>query len=241
MKDHPKDKPSGETGASFDLFTVLGHDLKSPLNAVESYLEIIHDKVLGEEIDPYLPIVDNSISRLHQMRELITDVVDWSKILSTSSLPRSLAVVDVSKAARAILEGYRKEAEERNMAISSDMEDALTMKASAREIDLILRHLISNALRYNNDGGRIDVTVKKAGPRIAVSVSDNGMGMTREDQSLIFQEFVRIKNEKTRDIRGTGLGLAIVGRLVDAYHGTISVESEEGRGTTFTLTFPCGD
>ncbi len=85
MNPSPDEKTSECKGMSFDILTVLGHDLKSPLNAVESYLEIIRGKVLGEDINSYLPIVGNSISRLHRMRELITDVVDWSRIRTPSS------------------------------------------------------------------------------------------------------------------------------------------------------------
>lgn len=239
MDARPEEKTSGERGEPFDLLTVLGHDLKSPLNAVESYLKIMSTGMLGDKLDPYLPIVESSIARLHQMRELITDVIDWSRI--QTPLSRTLVALDVSKAAHVALNRCREEAEKSGITLSSHIQESLTMKAATGEIDLVLHHLISNAVRYNREGGKIDFTMKKSGPQIVLSVSDTGIGMNGDEQARIFQEFVRIKNRKTQGVRGTGLGLAIVRKLVDLYRGTVSVQSEEYKGTTFSLTLSCGD
>jgi len=240
MDDQPGKRPPADQGISIDIFTVLGHDLKSPLNAVESYLEILRNRVLGDGLDPYMQILENSVARLHQMRELITDVVDWSKIQQPSS-SRSLTTLDISKTARIILDGYVKEAQGRNITLSADIEDGLFMEAAAREIELIFRHLIGNAIRYNKDNGSVTLTIKKTDSHIAVKVADTGIGLSAEDQARLFQEFVRIKNSKTQDIRGTGLGLAIVKKLVELYQGTVSVESEPDTGTTFSLILFSGD
>ena len=223
--------------ASIDVLTVLGHDLKSPLNAVESYLEIMQNRVLGDSVEPYLPILEKSVSRLHQMRELITDVVDWSRI-RTPSPSRALTTLDVSKTARAILDGFREPARARNITIAADIEDGLIMESGTGEIELVLRHLIDNAVKYNRVDGSVTVTITKEGAGITVEVADTGIGMTGEEQSRLFQEFVRIKNENTRDIWGTGLGLAIVRQIVGLYGGTVSVRSEPDRGTTFSITLP---
>jgi two-component system phosphate regulon sensor histidine kinase PhoR len=128
-----------------------------------------------------------------------------------------------------------KEAQERNIIISTDIENGLFMKAVAREIELIFRHLISNAIRYNKDNGSITLSIKKADSHIAVKVVDTGIGLSAEDQTRLFQEFVRIKNSKTQDIRGTGLGLAIIKKLVELYQGEVSVESDPDNGSIFSL------
>ena len=206
---------------------------------MEQYLEILHTGALGKDLDAYIPIVEKSITRLHQMRELITDVVDWLKI-QAPSYARPLVLLDASKAAHAVVDAYRKEAQPRNIVITADIEDALAMKAVAWEIDLMLRHLISNAVRYNKDKGTIHLALKKAGARIHVTIVDSGIGLTEDEQARLFQAFVRIKNSQTQDIRGTGLGLAIVKRLAEFYDGTVSVESEPDKGTTFSLTLDGG-
>lgn len=234
MDAHQGKGQSTDKGMSFDIFTVLGHDLKSPLNAVEAYLEIILGRVLGDSLDSYMPILEKSVARLHHMRELITDVVDWSRMQQPSPT-RSLTTLDVSKITRSILDGYEKEAQGRNITVSADIEDNLTMKAAAREIELIVWHLMDNAVKYNRDNGSVSVTMKRAGPHIILNVADTGIGMNAQEQARLFGEFVRIKNSKTQDIRGTGLGLAIIKKLSELYQGTVSVESEPDRGTTFSL------
>jgi signal transduction histidine kinase len=225
---------SGSEAAPFDVLTVLGHDLKSPLNAVESYMDIMISRTLGDTLDPYMPILDKCTLRLHQMRELITDTVDWSKIQTPSS-PRVLAVVNISEMARTVLAAYQKEAASRRIVLSAAIGDAVTKEASGRDIDLILRHLISNAIKYNKDGGSVVLTVRKAGAHIDITVADTGIGLTGDEKARLFQPFVRIKNEKTQGISGTGLGLAIVKMLAGIYDGSISVESEPEKGTTFSL------
>ncbi|MBN1662199.1 MAG: HAMP domain-containing histidine kinase [Deltaproteobacteria bacterium] len=240
MDDLPEKRPPEDQGISFDIFTVLGHDLKSPLNAVESYLEIIRNRVLGDDLDPYGPIMENAVARLHVMRELITDVVDWARIHQTAS-PRVLTPLNISRTAHAVLDGFAKEAQARNIAVTADIEDGLTMTAAAKEIDLILRHLISNAIKYNKDNGSVSLTIKKEDSHIAVEVTDTGIGLSAEEQERLFGEFVRIKNSNTQDIRGTGLGLAIIKKLVELYRGTVSVKSEPDAGSTFSFVLFPGD
>lgn len=229
-----------DKGGAFDIFTVLGHDLKSPLNAVDQYLQIIRDKMLGDNIESYLEIVERSLVRLIQMRELITDVTDWAKIQAPSA-PRSLSTLDLSMTARVVLDGFQTEAQKRNIRISSEIEDGLTMRASSWEIDLIFRHLVGNAVRYNKEGGEVMLRMQKAGPRITVSVSDTGIGMSAEEQAQLFREFGRIKNKNTQSIKGTGLGLVIVKQLLEFYQGTLTLVSAPDRGTTFSLQLNCAD
>ena len=226
-----------EEHTRIDFFTVMGHDLKSPLNAVESYLDIMQGKILGEDIDAYMPIIGNCFARLNQMRELITDVVDFSR-LDSPETPRSLISVDLSKIAHAVLNSFSAQAQERNISISTEIEDAVIIEAEAKEIELIIRHLAGNAIKYNTEGGSVRVTVRRSGPSIELIVSDTGIGISEQDRQRLFQAFVRIKNKDTQDIRGTGLGLAIVKRLVDLYKGSISVASKPGIETVFSVVLP---
>jgi len=235
MNDQPQGKKSEAEGTSFDIFTILSHDLTSPLNAVESYMDIMINKTLGETLEPYMPILDKCVARLHHMRELISDIADWSRIQSPSSV-RTFTEIDISKTAYAVLDLYQQGAQVRNISISTVIEDALTMTAVGREIELIFRHLIANAIKYNRDGGSITISIKKADAHINVKVADTGIGMTAEEQARLFQAFVRIKNNKTQGITGTGLGLAIIKSLIERYGGEILVESKFGKGTTFSLT-----
>ena len=110
------------------------------------------------------------------------------------------------------------------------------MRADRGEIDMVLNNLISNAVKYNRDEGRVDITVTRAEETITLAVADTGVGMTPKERDRLFGEFVRIKNAKTRNTLGSGLGLSILKRVVNLYEGTITVESEADVGSTFTVT-----
>jgi two-component system phosphate regulon sensor histidine kinase PhoR len=236
MNDQPREKSLNVEEASFDIFTVLSHDLKSPLNAVESYQDIMNNRILGDSLDPYMPIIDKCIARLYHMRELITDISDWSRIQSPSS-PRRFTIINVSAMAHNILGLYQEKARARNITITTSIEEALTMKAVGKEIDLILRHLIDNAIKYNRDKGSVTIAIKRTGSRIDIKVADTGIGMTDGEQAALFQEIARVKNNKTQGIHGTGLGIVMIKKLVERYEGKISVESEPDEGTTISLIF----
>lgn len=112
------------------------------------------------------------------------------------------------------------------------------MDADPNEIEIIFNNLISNAVKYNKNGGRVDVFIKAHKEKIEVRVSDTGIGMTEEEKGKLFQDFVRIKNQKTKNITGSGLGLSIMKKIIDMYHGEIEVQSIPDKGTTFIITFP---
>ena len=110
------------------------------------------------------------------------------------------------------------------------------MNADSGEIDIILNNLISNAVKYNKTGGSVDICVERKNTDIQMSVRDTGIGMSEEERNQLFQEFTRIKNEKTRNITGSGLGLAILSKITRLYNGKIDVQSEPDKGSVFTVT-----
>jgi signal transduction histidine kinase len=112
----------------------------------------------------------------------------------------------------------------------------IEMKADPGEIEIIMNNLISNAVKYNKSGGRVDVFIEKKDSKVKISVSDTGIGFTPEDKEKIFDDFVRIKNIQTREVTGSGLGLSIVKKIVDMYQGNIDVQSEPNKGSTFIIT-----
>jgi len=109
------------------------------------------------------------------------------------------------------------------------------MLCDASEIEIVLNNLISNAVKYNRRHGSVDVFLNRDGEYVEIKVSDTGIGMTPEETAKLFGEFVRIKNEKTRQITGSGLGLSIVKKIAQLYDGTVNVTSEPDKGSTFTV------
>jgi signal transduction histidine kinase len=119
-----------------------------------------------------------------------------------------------------------------------DFEGSLYLKTDREELEIILNNLISNAVKYNRENGDVFVSLKDLAGKIQIKVKDTGIGMTTEESAQLFQEFVRIKNTKTKNITGSGLGLSIVKKLVELSEGEVAVESTPDMGSTFTVIFP---
>jgi signal transduction histidine kinase len=233
----------------FEFIRVLGHELKAPLDAVSGYLDILRNHQLGEAIAAYDEPIGRSLARMDGMRKLIADLLDLTRIESGEKA-RELTQVDLSAAAAAAIEAVAAQAAARNIAVKLHAPQPLVIPADVREIEIIFNNLLTNAIKYNREGGSVDVTVQsseQAGdcPDFCVSkngtvpfakVSDTGIGMTAEESARLFTEFARVRNEKTRNIAGSGLGLSIVKKLALLYGGDATVESRPGAGSTFTVT-----
>jgi signal transduction histidine kinase len=219
----------------FQFLSVLAHELKAPLAAIEGYLAILHDQTLGPELGAYAAPIDRSLARLDGMRKLILDLLDLTRIES-GTRQRELAPLDVADLARTALETAQPAADGRGIGLHLHAEGAVPLVADRGEIEIILNNLVSNAVKYNRDRGQVDVTLTATPEAVEIRVADTGIGMTAEEAGKLFGEFVRIKNARTRSIPGSGLGLSIVRKLATLYQGTARVESQPEVGTTFTVT-----
>ncbi len=224
----------------FEFISVLAHELKSPLGAVAGYLDILKTRELGDDLASYDSMIDRCLIRIGGMHKLIHDLLDLTQIESGRK-NRQLATVDLRAAAMGVIEVYEADARQKNVSIRLHADDAFSILADAEEIAMLLRNLISNAVKYNRDGGTVDVVLAKHEGEISVVVTDTGIGMTPEETSHIFSEFARVKNENTAQIEGSGLGLSIVKKLAQLYNGSVKVESQPNVGTTFTVILDAGD
>ncbi len=221
----------------FQFLSVLSHELKSPINAIEGYLKIMQDKQAGDQIDNYAAMIDRSILRIKAMRGLIMDLLDITKIESGKK-ERHLKKVDLKEHAQIAIDTVEPLAIQRNVKIHFDAPGDAYLNGDAEEIDIIFNNLLSNAVKYNREGGDVYCNIKKCEGQVHICVEDTGIGIAAEDLPRLFQEFSRIKNSKTRNITGTGLGLSIVKKMVDLNDGTIDVKSEPDVGTTFCVKLP---
>lgn len=218
----------------FQLISVLAHELKAPLAAVEGYVRIVRDRAAGPDQATYDRMLDRTLVRTDGMRKLIADLLDMTRIESGRK-KRDLAPVDVREAAAAVVETFAPAARERGIAIDLHAGPLAVLTADRGEIEIILNNLVSNAVKYNRDGGRVDVSVDAAQGAVTLAVADTGVGMAPEEAERIFADFVRIKNERTAGILGSGLGLSIVRKLAALYGGTATVQSRPDMGSTFTV------
>jgi signal transduction histidine kinase len=218
----------------FQFLSVLAHELKSPLAAIEGYLFLLRDRAAGNDLAAYDRAIQRTLARTEGMRKLITDLLDLTRIESGRK-KRELARVDVRDVARTAIEGVLPAAGERGITVTLHAAEPVELTADRGELEIICNNLLTNAVKYNRDQGQVDAHVERAGAEVRLRVVDTGIGLTAEDAGRLFNEFVRIKNDQTRRIEGSGLGLSIVKKLAQLYGGDATVASTPGVGSTFTV------
>jgi two-component system sensor histidine kinase/response regulator len=225
--------------ARFEFISVLAHELKAPICAIEGYLHILKDPWTRPDPAMHDRMLDRCLVRAEQMRIMILDLLDLTRIESGLK-KREPVELDLVEVARAALEIVAAEAKARNVTLELHAASPLKLTADRLEMEMILNNLVSNAVKYNRDGGRVDVTLSASDGRVTISVADTGIGLTPEEAGRLFTDFGRVRNDKTRHILGSGLGLSIVRKLADLYHGRVSVASQPGAGSTFTVELETG-
>ncbi len=221
----------------FTFLSVLSHELKAPLNAIEGYLRMIRERSNGNKLEDYDVMIDRSLDRIKGMRSLILDLLDLTRVESGKA-KRNITRVDLCMVARTAMDTMRPYAIQRDVSLNLSCHGKIEIDGDAEEIEIIFNNLISNAIKYNRDGGKVDCQISSAENKINISVTDTGIGMSEAELTKIFDDFVRIKNEKTKNIAGSGLGLSIMKKLVDYYNGSIDVTSVPDQGSTFVVRIP---
>jgi signal transduction histidine kinase len=219
----------------FEFISVLGHELKAPLAAIEGYLNIIRDRALGEQVAAYEQVVHRCLTRSDGMRKLILDLLDMTRIESGEKR-RTPLPIDVREIARTALDTVRPAADTCQVTLQLHGDGPVPMTADRGEIEIIFNNLLSNAVKYNRPGGRVDVEIHCDDARVTLAVTDTGLGLSPDEAAKLFNDFVRIKNDRTRDILGSGLGLSLVKKLALMYGGDVAVTSQPDIGSTFTVT-----
>ncbi len=197
LQRHARQLAEEKRQVRFQTISVVAHELKAPLGAIEGYLYLLRDRPAGNEWSAYEKAIERSLIRLQGMRKLITDLLDLTRIESGRK-KREIQEVDVIDVAQAAIDGVTPDAKQRNIAIALHAPDKLTMTADRGEIEIVFNNLLTNAVKYNRPDGKVDVTLAADDGRINIQVADTGIGMTPEECAKLFNDFVRIKNKKTK-------------------------------------------
>lgn len=221
----------------FQFLSILSHELKSPLNAIEGYLRLMSEKQLGSDLDDYSEMVERSLIRIKSMRHLIMDLLDLTK-LESNKKPQKKESINLKEMAQMAINTMEPMAIQQNIRIVLESDLHTNILADADEIEIIFNNLISNAIKYNKENGSVKVSLEQDMNNFIIRVKDTGIGMAKEDIKQLFHDFTRIRNEQTKHISGTGLGLSILKKMVDQYHGDIKVNSEIDKGTEFIIFLP---
>ncbi len=221
----------------FQFLSVLSHELKAPLTAVEGYLTMIKERQLGHSIEDYNEVVERSLKRLQGMRNLILDLLDLTKIESGKP-SQKIQNTNLTDIIRTSIDSMMPFAIQKEVEISLYAPEKVNKYLDPEEIEIVFNNLISNAIKYNKTGGSVDITVSEEDQKTTIIVEDSGIGIHSGDLQDLFKDFVRIKNDQTRHITGSGLGLSIVKKIIELNNGEIKVESTPGKGTRFTVILP---
>jgi len=220
----------------YQFLSVLSHELKAPLNAIEGYLKIMQERQAGDKMDDYDQMLDRSLHRINGMRNLIMDLLDLTKIKLEKKTDK-FQLVKVSEIAQNAIEAINPYAIQKDVEIILHDND-VEINIDPGDLEIVFNNLISNAVKYNKQNGRVDVFIDKKDNLLIIKIKDTGIGLSEDEIKNLFEEFFRVKSEQTKHITGSGLGLPIVRKVLDIYHGDIHVESKVNEGSTFSVTLP---
>ncbi len=221
-----------------DFVSLVSHELKSPVAAIAGYLNLIIDGLTGGNPDKEREIIVRSRDKADGLLMLINDLLDMSRA-ERRGASKVMTPLDVVPLLKETVQFYQNEAKAKSITLMLTAAETLAdILGNSDDLSRLFANLISNAIKYTLENGKVEVSACVRESQVEISVSDTGIGMSREDLGKIFGEFFRAKNALARKITGTGLGLAICRRIVEDHHGHITVQSELDKGSTFHVTFP---
>ncbi|MDI9469441.1 MAG: ATP-binding protein [Bacillota bacterium] len=220
-----------------DFVANVSHELKTPLTSIRGYIDLLRSSPRDETTrQQFYEIIDIESERL---LTLISDMLQLSEIENRGrQLPGYDSCCDAWMVVHEVLSQLEPIAAERKVRLHSDVPEDIEIPAAAGRVRQLLTNLLSNALFYNRPGGDVWLTISAIRDRVVIEVRDNGIGIPLEHQERIFERFYRVHKERSRSLGGTGLGLSIVKHIVSLYDGQITLNSEPGCGTTFTIQLP---
>jgi signal transduction histidine kinase len=219
-----------------DFLATMSHELRTPLNSIIGFSEVLLTG--GALSDNQRKWVSHIQSGGKQLLTLINDILDLAK-MEAGKMQLRIEEFSIHDVCEGLLNMFRPQAAQKNILLEGKIDPGLpVIKQDAGKIQQILQNLLSNAVKFTPEGGRVSLKADTDGMHVILSVIDTGVGITPEDQEVIFEKFRQGNKTLTREYGGTGLGLSIVRELSRLLGGNVAVQSELGRGSTFTVTLP---
>jgi len=216
----------------------MSHELRTPLNSIIGFSDILIERVFGELNGKQMRYVNNISSSGKHLLGLINDILDLSKV-EAGKMELHYGEFSIGSVFEEVMTTLSPLAQVKSLEISFKVEpDFVDIQADRGRLIQILYNLVSNAVKFTPERGKVSVNCKKSGNRALISVTDTGIGISSEDQKKLFQPFTQIDASSAKQYCGTGLGLALVKKIVNLHQGEIWVESELEKGSTFLFTIP---
>ncbi len=233
-----REKRLHQLNADKDRFiSILGHDLKNPFNNILGFSEILNDEISSLNKDEILDMAKNINKSAKVVNNLLEDILMWARTQQgrISFNPHELNLTEICKNVHEVLEAS---AYAKGIAIYCTNEDPINVFADKDMIKTVVLNLVSNAIKFTNSGGEININAKQTDSDVIISVSDNGIGMEKEVLSKLFDISEVLTTKGTAGETGTGIGLLLCKEFVEKHGGKIWVESEVGKGSQFKFTLP---
>jgi signal transduction histidine kinase len=216
----------------------MSHELRTPLNAIIGFSEVLQERMFGELNEKQAEYTEDILSSGRHLLSLINEILDLSKV-EAGRMELELATFDLPLAIDNARTFVRERATKHGINLDVTVDERLgDFVGDERKIKQILLNLLSNAVKFTPEGGRIGISARQADGSVEISVSDTGIGISPEDQAKIFEEFRQVRGDYAHKVEGTGLGLTLAKKFVELHGGKIWVESEVGKGSTFSFTLP---
>jgi len=217
----------------------VSHELRTPLTSVKSYLEALDEGALSEPVAP--DFIKVSLDETNRMMRMVTDLLHLSRIDNTTS-HLDVELINFTAFITFILNRFDKMRgpdEEKKYDLVRDYPiTSVWIEIDTNKMTQVIDNILNNAIKYSPDGGKITVTMKTTDDQMILSISDQGLGIPKEDLPKIFDRFYRVDKARSRAQGGTGLGLAIAKEIIKQHKGFIWAKSEYGKGSTFTIVLP---
>jgi len=221
-----------------DFISLVTHELRLPMTSIKGYADLLNSGMAGALNDQQMQFLSVIRRNLTRMSDLIRDLGDINR-MDSGRMKFEAQKFDIQDTVHDVAENLREAISGRNQTLTIEMTEALpAVYADPTRVSQILTNLLSNANKYSPDGRGITIRVKQNGDFLQISVIDNGIGISQEDQARLFTQFFRAESQEVRQQQGWGLGLSIVKRMVEAQGGGIEFESTVGEGSTFSFTLP---
>ncbi|MFZ0076486.1 MAG: ATP-binding protein, partial [Exiguobacterium undae] len=219
-----------------DFVANVSHELKTPLTSIKGFAETLLDGAqdVPEIREQFLNIIHDESER---MQTLVEDLLELSR-LEQDNYQLETTIVDVTSLIRETETLLRRKAAEKQMTIHLETEEEVFIRADLNRLKQVVVNLVANALNYTPNDGNVWISLEDGEEEVMLRIKDDGIGIHPKETQRIFERFYRVDKARSRNSGGTGLGLAIVKHIIDLHHGTIEVESEENKGTTFTIRLP---
>ena len=220
-----------------DFVANVSHELRTPLSILRGYIETLLDnpQTSDKELSRILRVMERHSKRLGL---LIDDLLTLARLESRSA-GLQFSDVQLGELFQSVIRDWEKKLAEKQLKVIVDLSpDARTIRADETRLHEVLYNLLDNALKYSRENGEIRLRGAQHGPEIVLSVTDNGIGISKDDLPRVFERFYRADKARSRELGGTGLGLAIVKHIAQLHGGRVEAESELGKGTTIRVVLP---